>query len=127
MAKSARAAHSTPADKLAPATPAASAPSPQTASEMAKDKPGPKLAGKGGVKVRATKMGYYGDIRRRVGDVFIVAEGDPLSDTWMEPVDRKTPEKITTGKEALTQYHDEKIGGKVVRATGDANVLGDDE
>ena len=86
---------------------------------------------KGGIKVRAIDSngsnvaGYYGHIRRRVGDVFVVvdqledtptgkAEGDKAApqrvkytaaeivdkSSWMVRVDPKTPEKVTTIEEA---------------------------
>jgi len=121
MAKSTRERMPTPA-------PAAASASPQTAPDPTLtpgSRLGPRLAGKGGVKVRATKMGYYDNKRRRIGDVFLVAEGDALSATWMTLVDRKTPEKITTGAEALQQFHDDKVGGKAMPGTGDIDVLGE--
>jgi hypothetical protein len=43
----------------------------------------------------------------------------------MTLVDRKTPEKITTGAEALQQFHDDKVGGKAMPGTGDIDVLGE--
>jgi hypothetical protein len=86
----------------------------------------PKLAGPGGQKVRATKPGYYDDKRRRTGDVFVVAAGDPLSDKWMEPVDPRTPEKLTTGAEELKRKHDEALAGRTATPTGGSSVIDDE-
>lgn len=83
----------------------------------------------GPIKVRAKQMGYFDHIRRRVGDVFTIpADRHPadhktkpgelihFSSRWMEVVDPRTPERITTPNQALAQQHDEilemKYGGK---------------
>lgn len=113
------------------------------------------------IKVRATKVGYYDNARRRIDDVFTIDGtideretlevntdppttkrnpnyGQPLefSAKWMERVDPSTPEKITTGREALRQHHDETLGARVARPagssssetpTGSAGVLGDED
>jgi hypothetical protein len=55
----------------------------------------------GRIRVRATRLGYYGDERKRVGEVFDIASGKHFSATWMERVDGKTMPKKITGKEAL--------------------------
>jgi hypothetical protein len=102
-------------------------------------------------KVRAIATGYYGNIRRRVGDVFKIrpiykirqstttgdvppsrGKDDPLveidefSERWMEDVDASTPERVTTGAEELKAIHDreqaERHAGGGRR--GD-NVIGD--
>lgn len=73
------------------------------------------------IKVRATQMGYYDLIRRRVGDVFVVAPA-AFSAKWMERVDPNTPEVITTGKEELRRAHNEIVASRMP-ATG---VLPDD-
>lgn len=97
-----------------------------------------------GIKVRATRMGYYDDKRRRTGDVFTIRPPykvvdddtgkektiDEFSRKWMVRVDGKTPERITTGKEDLKRQHDEAIaarGGRAARPRdSDRDVTGDD-
>jgi hypothetical protein len=74
------------------------------------------------IKVRALEMGYYDHARRRVGDVFLIADERAFSAKWMERVDVRTPEKMTTAGQALKQEHDRILGGTV---TGAADVLGD--
>lgn len=64
------------------------------------------------VKVRATQMGYYDLLRRRVGDVFTV----PLrlfSPKWMERVDPDTPELTTSGREEMRRQHDEILQSRI--------------
>lgn len=63
-------------------------------------------------KVRATSLGFYGHIRRRVGDVFTCERAQDFSSKWMEPVSVNTPERVTTGRQALQQQHDEILAGK---------------
>jgi len=76
------------------------------------------------IKVRATRMGYYDHIRRREGDVFIIANKAAFSKMWMEEVDPRTRERTTSAPQALRQAHDEILGGKVTGgATGDADVI----
>lgn len=72
-------------------------------------------AGTGNLKVRATAMGYYDNIRRRPGDVFVLKAADrrQFSARWMEPVDPETPEQVTTGKAAIEKQHDELLGKMV--------------
>jgi hypothetical protein len=43
------------------------------------------------MNVRATKKGYYGDIRRHPGDVFSLSSEKHFSTNWMETVDEITP------------------------------------
>jgi len=74
------------------------------------------------IKVRAIALGYYDHCRRRIGDVFLIANERAFSSRWMERVDPRTPEKITTSKEALKQKHDEILAGHV---TGAEDVLGE--
>lgn len=68
------------------------------------------------MKVRATRDGYYGEKRRRAGDVFWLRErrhyspervvnGTPVG--WMEPVDAHTPTRTTTPQEAIDRVKDE--------------------
>lgn len=103
-----------------------------------------------GIKVRAKVMGYYDDKRRRPGDVFVVGAEEFGSKgvrwpAWMERVDPDTPERITTGREALREENRRTVaenqalrhGGPTARprenqstgadpATGDLDPLGDD-
>jgi hypothetical protein len=86
----------------------------------------------GGIKVRATKVCYYDDKRRRVDDVFTIKAESEFSSNYMERVDPRTPERITTGKEVLQQQHDEILAGKRVEANPDLappkpGVIDDDE
>lgn len=91
------------------------------------------------IKVRALKLGYYDDKRRRVGDVFLIRAPyktvavdqetgkavedektgkakvitvDEFSRRWMEKVPKSTPERTTTGKEELRRKHDEILGSR---------------
>ena len=43
------------------------------------------------MRVRALARGYFGDERRRPGDVFEVASEQQFSTIWMEKVDPTTP------------------------------------
>lgn len=66
------------------------------------------------IKVRATRLGYYNDERKRIGDVFTIS-GDrftsgkkvgklkEFSDVWMEHVDPNVPERTTTAQVALNR------------------------
>lgn len=82
------------------------------------------------IKVRATKLGYYDHKRQRIGDVFRISSMDVFSEKWMELVDPTTPNRTTTGNQALRQHHDETLAArhsarKGGGATGAADVLGD--
>lgn len=89
-----------------------------------------------GVRVRAVQKGYYGEARRRIGDVFTLEKPEDFSDAdtggWMERVHPETPERVTTGQQEIRQKHDEIIAGKKQDglqvgpddATGNANPLG---
>lgn len=66
------------------------------------------------IKVRATKLGYYDNARRREGDVFVLeSEVDKagklvaFSDKWMERVPNETPVSITTGNQQLQKDHED--------------------
>lgn len=79
------------------------------------------------LKVRATQTGYYGEARRRPGDVFVLADGDKdFSATWMEEVDPRTREHTTGAGAALAQAHDELLGGSV-QGRDPQDVFGDDD
>lgn len=96
-----------------------------------------RTAPKKPLRVRATRLGYYGDMRRREGDVFTIADESLFSEKWMERVTAKTPESTTTGAQELQRRHREIIDERTAdrtagssdaaKATGDANVLGDDK
>jgi hypothetical protein len=64
----------------------------------------------GGIKVRATQTGYYGDILRREGDVFTIESEQQFSKKWMERVADDTPEQHTTSAEALRRTEAELRG-----------------
>jgi hypothetical protein len=73
---------------------------------------GPGPAPKTAIRVRAIQMGYYGDMRRRVGDVFTITDEALFSKRWMERVDPATPETMTTSGEALKRVHADIRSGK---------------
>jgi hypothetical protein len=72
----------------------------------------PRPAPKVRIKVEATQVGQYDQIRRRVGDVFVITSEAAFSDKWMRRVDPATPERLTTGQEALRREHDALLSGK---------------
>ena len=63
------------------------------------------------VKVRATRLGYYGERRRRPGDVFLVTDEAHVSTRWMVRVPAATPESVTTVPEALRREHAALVAG----------------
>lgn len=63
------------------------------------------------IKVMATQMGYYDHVRRRPGDVFLIPER-MYSKKWMEMVDRRVAERITTVEESLRKQHDDILALK---------------
>src|SRR5262245_41547384 len=65
------------------------------------------------IKVRAIRQGYYDHIRRHEGDVFYIAKEQDFSAVWMEAVDPRTPERVTTTAEALRRQHDEILAGRI--------------
>jgi hypothetical protein len=81
-----------------------SRPAAATPADATYDLSQPKGAG---IRVRATAMGYYGDARRREGDIFTIANEREFSSRWMERVSPKARERTTTGKQALQKHHDE--------------------
>jgi len=90
---------------------------------------------RGRLRVRATDVGYYDHVRRRIGDVFtlqgvILEDGglDSFSPRWMEAVHPETEGQITTGAQDLARKHDEILNatlGRSPQATAD-NPLGSD-
>lgn len=120
----------------APAKPTVAPANAQAGQGQAKPPSPPPTVAAGGIKVRATKVCYYDDKRRRVGDVFTIQNEKEFSSRYMEKVHPRTPERITTGAQVLQQQHDEILAGKAVennpelgrtRATGDEDALGEDE
>jgi hypothetical protein len=84
------------------------------------------------IRVRATKLCYYGEKRRRVGDVFTIRSEAEFSSTGMERVPDETPERLTTGQDELEQARQEHLrvqrahaGTPAPAPTGAGNVLGD--
>lgn len=75
------------------------------------DKPAPQAPAEKPFKVRAIDLGYYDHVRRRIGDVFVVASEKDFSSRWMVRVGANTPERVTTGRESLRQQHDDVLGG----------------
>lgn len=84
--------------------------------------PAPRVAPPRAIKVRATQLGYYGEMRRREGDVFVLHDEKLFSKKWMERVDPRTPERITTGKQHLQQVHDD-----IMRSRAPGGLLTDAE
>jgi len=86
-ARNARAPKAAPAGPRGPATPASA---PRTR----------------GIRVRATQLGYYDHVRRRPGDVFTIRSEQEFASVWMEKVDPRTPERVTTAANALREEHE---------------------
>lgn len=80
---------------------------------------GPRKA----LRVRATRMGYYEHLRRREGDVFTLKDESHFSESWMEAVDARTPERTTSAPEDLRRQHDEILKSRAPIAE-DGNPLG---
>ena len=49
------------------------------------------------VKVKATQPGFYAGARRRIGETFVLAEGDKPG-SWMEVVGEAAPEPAKQAK-----------------------------
>lgn len=78
------------------------------------------------IKVEAIATGYYDHIRRREGDVFVIANEQAFSARWMVRVDSRTPEKHSTAQSAIQKAHDEILGGASSGGlSSGTNVLGD--
>jgi hypothetical protein len=97
------------AKRPAHAGPKVSPTSAQRATESTTSPPKPAVAPirTAGIRVEATRLGYYDHVRRRPGDVFTIAQASDFSRKWMRRVDADTPERITTPNQALAQQHDE--------------------
>lgn len=80
-------------------------------------------------KVRALRMGYFDNERKRAGDVFYIHNAAEFSDGekggWMEYAGSSDPVKVTTGNQELRRQHAKIVAEKAKAATGtgDANVL----
>lgn len=96
------------------------------AAELAEQRKAGKL-----IKVEATQMGYYGEERRRTGDVFFVTE-DQFSKNWMRPADPDAEVHTTTPQQALNEETGRVRASKrsdagarrTATSTGDRNPLG---
>jgi len=55
------------------------------------------------MKVRALQVGFYDNVRRRVGDVFVITSESAFSPRWMVRVPETTPERVTGSQEALNR------------------------
>lgn len=93
----------------------------------------PVIGSGGPIRVRATRMGYYNNLRRREGDVFTLHDARLFSKNWMVVVPVATPERHTRANEALKREHDEVLAetlgkGAAVQAQRPAdpdNIIGE--
>lgn len=69
-------------------------------------------APRGAIRVVATRSGYYGDERRREGDVFSIKSEQEFSKVWMRKVAKSTPGKKTGPNEVIRKRHDEILGAR---------------
>lgn len=51
------------------------------------------------MKVRATSLGFYGLVRRRVGDVFEVESEKNFSAHWMQRIEEEIPQPKKSKKQ----------------------------
>lgn len=80
------------------------------------------------IRVQAKAQGYYGDILRRVGDVFDIADETAFSDKWMRRVPDDTPTVVTTPNAALEKEKKGQEPNRTVpepRTQSDESVLGE--
>jgi hypothetical protein len=77
------------------------------------------------IRVRATRLGYYDEKRRRAGDVFTyrapVVDGVATLPSWLEEASSSTPLKETGAQTALTAATDD------VRNAGAAAAANQDD
>lgn len=59
------------------------------------------------LRVEATRLGYYDNIRRRTGDVFDLADESEFSRNWMRPVDRSVRVRTTTSQQDLARQQED--------------------
>lgn len=62
-------------------------------------------------KVRAIQLGYYDNVRRRVGNVFTIQSEQEFSERWMVRVPEHTPESVSGPNAAIRQAHDDILAG----------------
>ena len=74
-----------------------------------------------GAKVKAIRTGFYGGVRRRIGDVFTLKDGDALG-SWMSPVgtdevaSESKPRKAAKGPATFSEIT--KIDAKALTPKG---------
>jgi hypothetical protein len=79
-------------------------------------------------KVRAKILGFYGNKRRREGDIFPIAGEKDFSKRWMERVAPETPEVSQNSLEFARKRDEElKKGDGASLKPNAADVLDDDE
>lgn len=100
---------------------------PRAAYRPAAPAPAPAAPRPTRIKVRATKLGYYGERRRRPGDVFVIDTEQHFSKRWMETVDPSTPERSTSPSEALRREHANLTTGRTPTLQKNAADLEPDE
>lgn len=115
--------------KRAPAKPTVAPANARAGQGQPRPPAAPKPGGR--IKVQATKVCYYDDKRRRIGDVFSISNEQfpagharagqvkEFSSKYMDIVDVRTPERITTGAQILRQEHDVILGQKSQDANAD--------
>lgn len=55
------------------------------------------------MKVKAIKLGYYGDKRRREGDVFFLKKAEDFSKNWMEKFEGSSDSKHKKKSEKIAE------------------------
>lgn len=79
------------------------------------------------IKVRALQLGFYGDVRRRVGDVFIIKNEQAFSSRWMQKVHPNTPEIYTPLTVAMAEKNEQLLRARGMRpSVGEETVLSPD-
>jgi hypothetical protein len=80
------------------------------------------------IKVRAIRLGYYDNERKRVGDVFFISGPREFSTVWMETVDGSVPTKTTGPQQALNRelhrVEQEKAGTGPGQGADEASAQG---
>lgn len=64
------------------------------------------------VMVEATQIGYYGDTRRRPGDIFPIATPEDFSARWMRRASKGATPSTTTPNQAIRREHDAILAGR---------------
>lgn len=75
------------------------------------------------MKVKAIRQGYYGILRRKVGDVFEISGEKAFSEKWMEKVSAKEPVSVDPEKDPDVSGKKRVFGKKQSESTGDQDVL----